>query len=100
MYANGLGVPQDYREAVKWFRKSAQHGDTHSQFNLALLYRNGDGVPQDYVSAYAWWNTAVAQGDEGSQKNRDTIIKQMTPAQIEKAQELSKEYYKKYVLCQ
>ena len=26
MYANGDGVPQDYAEAVKWYRKAADQG--------------------------------------------------------------------------
>jgi TPR repeat protein len=27
MYANGQGVPQDYAEAVKWYRLAADQGD-------------------------------------------------------------------------
>jgi TPR repeat protein len=26
MYEDGLGVPQDYAEAVKWYRKAAEEG--------------------------------------------------------------------------
>jgi TPR repeat protein len=26
LYQNGLGVPQDYAEAIKWFRKAADAG--------------------------------------------------------------------------
>ena len=27
MYAKGQGVPQDYTEAVRWYRLAADHGD-------------------------------------------------------------------------
>jgi TPR repeat protein len=39
MYANGDGVPQDFAEAAKWFRKAADQGDTEAQSNLKLLTR-------------------------------------------------------------
>jgi uncharacterized protein len=39
MYAHGEGVPQDYAEAVKWFRRAAEQGDAHAQYNLAVQAR-------------------------------------------------------------
>ena len=42
MYENGQGVPQDYKEAVKWYRRSAEQGHSKAQFNLALRYANGE----------------------------------------------------------
>jgi len=27
MYYNGQGVPQDYKEAARWYRKAAEQGD-------------------------------------------------------------------------
>ena len=47
MYENGQGVPQDYAEAVKWYREAADQDDTDAQFNLGLMYENGDGVPRN-----------------------------------------------------
>jgi TPR repeat protein len=35
-YAEGRGVPQDYVEAVKWFRKAAVQGDATAQYNVGL----------------------------------------------------------------
>ncbi len=37
-YVKGQGVPQDYAEAVKWFRKAAEQGDAGSQFGLGWCY--------------------------------------------------------------
>src|SRR5215469_9394049 len=34
MYANGKGVPQDYTEAIKWYRLAADQGYSTAQFSL------------------------------------------------------------------
>ena len=52
MYQEGQGVPQDYAEAVRWYRKSAEQGDVKGQSALGLMYERGQGVAQDYVRAY------------------------------------------------
>ena len=46
MYHTGQGVVQDYREAVKWYRKAAERGFARAQSNLGLMYANGEGVIQ------------------------------------------------------
>ena len=50
-YYNGLGVPQDYCEAMKWFRLAASHGFASAQSSLGVGYVLGHGVPQDYAEA-------------------------------------------------
>ncbi len=47
MYDNGRGVPQDYQEALKWYRLAAEQGNAIAQYNLGFMYDNGEGVPQD-----------------------------------------------------
>jgi TPR repeat protein len=51
MYLNGEGVPQDYPEALNWFRKAAEQGLASAQGNLGYMYHNGKGVPQNYAEA-------------------------------------------------
>ena len=46
MYENGRGVPQDYKEAVKWYTKCAEQGAADAQYNLGVMYANGREVPQ------------------------------------------------------
>ena len=53
-YANGEGVPQDYAEAVRWYRLAADQGLAGAQNNLGVKYRNGEGTPQDFVEAHMW----------------------------------------------
>ena len=37
-------VQQNYEEAVKWYRLSAEQGYSYAQNNLGLMYENGEGV--------------------------------------------------------
>lgn len=46
MYYEGFGVPQDYAEALKWFRLSAEQGYVYAQSSLTRIYRSGRGVPK------------------------------------------------------
>ena len=95
MYDDGQGVPQDYKEAVKWYTLAAEQGHASAQTNLGLMYVNGTGVLQDYIRAHMWWNIAAANGHDAARKNRDIVAKKMTPEQIEKAQALAKECLRK-----
>ena len=92
MYSKGQGVIQDYKEAVKWYRKSAEQGDSSAQYNLGNMYVRGQGVIQDYVMAHMYWNIAAVSGRKDAIHNRGIVEKDMTPSQIEKAQNLAREW--------
>ncbi len=49
MYHLGLGVTQDYAEALKWLRKAAGQGHTNANFALGTMYHSGEGVTRDYA---------------------------------------------------
>jgi clan AA aspartic protease (TIGR02281 family) len=67
MYANGQGVPQDYKQAVAWWRKAADHGHPDAQTNLGLMYELGLGVPQDYTQALISLQKAADRGSADAQ---------------------------------
>jgi hypothetical protein len=69
MYDLGRGVPQDYAQALKWYRLAADRGNAWAQFNLGLMYDNGRGVPQDYAQAVKWYRLAADQGYAWAQNN-------------------------------
>jgi hypothetical protein len=90
MYAKGNGAPQDYAEAVKWFRRAAEDGYVKAQYNLGVAYEKGDGVEKDFVLAHMWFNLAAVQGDSDAKKQEDLVARQMTAAQIAEAQSLAR----------
>ncbi len=62
IYDNGKGVPQDYAEAINWYRKAAERGFPPAESNLGIMYENGKGVAQDYAEAANWYRKAAEQG--------------------------------------
>lgn len=94
-YEVGEGVEQDYGKAAYWFRRAAEHvpdlgGAGQGRNNLGNLYAEGHGVPKDYVQAYMWLSLA------GSGRGTDSLQREMTPAQILRAQNLANEWAKQH----
>jgi len=92
LYFNGEGGSKDYQQALHWFREAADHGEALAQTKLAIMYDDGEGVPQDKVQAYKWFSLAATNGDKPAPMLRDLLAKEMTPAQIAKAQKLASEW--------
>ena len=66
VYYTGGELPQDYKEAEKWYRKAAEQGNVYSQCQLAGMYFKGVGVQQDYEQALKWLRLAADQGESGA----------------------------------
>ena len=96
MYSKGQGVPQDDKQAVYWYRKAAEQGFASAQSNLGVMYANGHGVPQDYVMAHMLLNVAASNGHEVAVKNRGSVAKKMTAAQMKKAQGLARKWMEEH----
>jgi len=68
MYRQGEGthkgayVPQNYVEAVRWYRLAAEQGYAPAQLELGEMYYHGQGVAQDYFEAVRWYRMAAEQG--------------------------------------
>jgi hypothetical protein len=94
IYSNGLGVPEDDAEAVRWYRLAAGQGIATAQFNLGLLYDTGQGVPQDYVQAHMWFNILASRNASSMRRigveKRDILAAKMTAEQIAEAQRLAR----------
>ena len=76
----------------------AEQGDSGAQFNLGKMYYRGQGdiIVQDYVMAHMYWNIAAVSGHENAIKNRDSLSKKMTLSQLEKAQDLAREWMRNH----
>lgn len=60
-HRSGKGVPQDGREAVRWYRKAADQGNAEAQFELGMTYRFTPDAPQDDFQAALWLRKAAEQ---------------------------------------
>ena len=91
-YAFGKGVPQDYSEAMRWFRKAAEQGHPRAMHDLGVIYAKGLGVPQDYVRAHMWFSLSASQGEQRAVKALAMAEQRMTPAQINEARRLARDW--------
>jgi TPR repeat protein len=96
LYTTGFGVPRSNAAAADWCLRAADQGNVQAQYMLGLLYNKGHGVPENYILAYKWMNLAASRA-AGPKKDysfriRDAIASKMSPAQVERAQELSAEW--------
>ena len=69
IYANGLGVRQDYAEALRWYRAAAEKGYAEAEDKLGFLYDFGEGVPEDQALATEWYRKSALQGNPDAQFN-------------------------------
>jgi uncharacterized protein len=68
MYFNGAGVPQDYKEGVKWYKMAAEQGNALAQCALGVIYGyNGNGVSKDWKEAVKWYRMSAKQGNARAQ---------------------------------
>ena len=90
----------DYATALREWTPLTEQGDAFAQGNLGAMYAFGTGVLKDYIYAHMWGNIAASIGGKNGSKVRDFVAKNMTPSQIEKAQDLARECVrKKYKGC-
>lgn len=91
------GWKQDYKEAMRWWRISAEKGVPTSQFMLGDMYRHGQGVQSDLVEAYAWFKLASRSGYKLATDIIVETSRKMTPQQKKAGLDLYKKYRNQYV---
>lgn len=72
MYAEGLGVPQDYGKARHWFRTSGKYNQ-YAQYNMGVMYAKGLGVPRNTPRAAKWFRRAASQNNEDARDALDSL---------------------------
>jgi len=63
MYAYGMGVPTDGKQAAFWLGQAAEMGNANGQSNLGKLDYEGRLVKQDLIEGYKWMKLAAAQNE-------------------------------------
>ena len=75
MYDHGYGVPQNYAEAVIWYRKAADQGNGHGEEGLGVMYVVGHGVARDYDEALKWLRKSADQGNAQGEANLGAVLR-------------------------
>ncbi len=73
LYFDGEGVTKDYKQALKWFTRSAERGNSSAQYELGLMHKGGYGTPVDPIEALKWFTKAAAQGNSDAKKRINEI---------------------------
>ncbi|MFP1130242.1 tetratricopeptide repeat protein [Asticcacaulis sp. W401b] len=66
-YASGVGLPQNYGLAARWFTAAGEQNDPDGVFNLARLHYLGLGVEQDYGRALQLFEQLARAGNSDVQ---------------------------------
>jgi localization factor PodJL len=60
--AEGKGGSQNFKDAAKWYQRSADKGFAQSQYRLGTLYERGLGLKADPARAREWYQQAAESG--------------------------------------
>lgn len=71
---------------------SAHGGTSDALFQLGLMYCVGREVEADLVEAHKWFNLAAMRGNEDAKRYRLEISRDMSRAEISRAQRLAREW--------
>jgi hypothetical protein len=90
LHLKGVGVIQDFKEALRLNISAAEAGYAPAQYNLAVAYANGVGTFRDPVKAHMWFNIAAASGYANAAQSRDSLASVMAEAEVTRAQQRAK----------
>jgi hypothetical protein len=74
MYAEGQGVDQNVKEALRWYIRAAEQGHADAQLSAAMIYAEGRGVVPDEKQAIYWYRRAAEQGNATVQVMLATLL--------------------------
>jgi TPR repeat protein len=66
-FAEGDGVPRDYKQAARWCGQAASNGNIEAEAMLGELFQAGQGVHHDLTNAVRWFTKAAQQGSTTAQ---------------------------------
>ena len=72
MYENGEGVPKNYDQAMKWYRKAAELGNKDAPNNIGTMHMSGIGVARNFVKAHMWFSIA-GKSDPAAVSNKNLV---------------------------
>lgn len=60
-YRTGTGVPENIKDALRWYRSAAELGLAEAQNNLGAMYLSGMGAEKNPTEAVYWYQKAAEQ---------------------------------------
>jgi len=73
LYSEGIAVPMDDAQALKWFGLAAGPGHGEAQYKLGVMHANGWGVPMSEAEAMKWYKLAAENGVMPAQVSLGTM---------------------------
>ena len=73
LYSEGIVVPMDDIQALKWFGLAADQGHGQAQYKLGVMHANGWGVPMDEAEAMKYYALAAENGVTAAQVSLGTM---------------------------
>jgi localization factor PodJL len=77
-FAEGEGVKQNFKEAAKWYQRSADQGFAQAQYRIGTLYERGFGLKADRAQAAVWYQRAAEQGNVKAMHNLAVLCANQT----------------------
>jgi hypothetical protein len=96
LYEHDLCEGQDIFKAKDLYLATLQKADADHLFSIAAGWDIDSSQPNDLVMAYLWYRLAAHKGMKQENDNCDYIAKDMTKAQIVKAEEMSRQLIERY----
>ena len=74
MYHDAFGVERDYKEAKRWYEKSALRGHSIAYRNLGVLCEFGDGIEKNNCTAVKYYQQALDKGYREAKKDMERLF--------------------------
>ena len=58
-------TPEDFFNAMEWYKKAADKGNVYATYCIGILYYNGNGVQKDGYKALEWFSAPMYRNGEG-----------------------------------
>jgi TPR repeat protein len=71
MYLRGKGVPVDFDETMRLYRKAADQGYAIAEVQIGVWYEHSE--PQNFAEALKWYRKAADQGNASGQFNLGSL---------------------------
>lgn len=97
LYLDGTGVPQDPRQAARWFNLAAEKGHHQAQALLGHLLINGEGVPRQRALGLMWLTMARDAADPAKDQWVSVLYEKAFAGTAERERETALAYLEEFM---